>query len=129
MRRETGRLIVLAVVVLAGACSSARKTADVPHLDRDVITGEELIKAHFITVFDAIEALHPPWLTARGPDSFASPSEVLVYLDNVKLGGVSNLRNVDLHGIRYIRHFDGVAATARWGVGHAAGVILISTQN
>jgi hypothetical protein len=129
MRRETGRLIVLAVVVLAGACSSGRKPAAAPRFDRDVITGEELIKAHFITVFDAIEALHPPWLTPRGPDSFVSPSEVLVYLDNVKLGGVSNLRNVDIHVIRYIRHFDGVAATARWGVGHGAGVILISTQN
>jgi hypothetical protein len=129
MRRESGRLIILAVVVLAGACSSGRKTAAVPRLDRDVMTGEEMTRAHFITVFDAIEALHPPWLSARGPDSFASPSVVQVYLDNVKLGGVSTLRNVDPHAIRYIRRFDGVAATARWGVGHGAGVILISTQN
>jgi hypothetical protein len=129
MRRDIGRLIVLAVLVLCGACSSGRKTANLPRRDQNVITGEELTQGHFITVYDAVEALHPPWLAARGPDSFVAPSEVLVYLDNVKLGGVSQLRNLDLHSIRYIRHYDGVAATARWGVGHAAGVILISTQN
>lgn len=129
MRRDIGRLIVLAVLVLCGACSSGQKTANLPRRDRNVITGEELMKGHFITVYDAVEALHPPWLDARGPDSFVTPSEVLVYLDNVKLGGVTHLRNLDRHSIRYIRHYDGVAATARWGMGHAAGVIFVSTQN
>ena len=129
MRRDIGRLIMLALLVLCGACSSGRKSANLPQRDRNVITGEELIEGHFITVYDAVEALHPPWLAARGPDSFVAPSEVLVYLDNVKLGGVSNLRNLDLHSIRYIRHYDGVTATARWGVGHGAGVILITTQD
>jgi len=129
MRRNVGRLVVLAVLVFCGACSSGRKSASLPQRDRNVITGEELIEGHFITVYDAVEALHAPWLTPRGPDSFVAPSEVLVYLDNVKLGGVSNLRNLNLHIIRYVRHYDGIAATARWGVGHAAGVILVATQN
>jgi hypothetical protein len=128
-RRDVGRLVALAVLVCCAACSSGRKSAGLPQRDRNVITGEELIEGHFISVYDAVEALHPPWLTPRGPDSFIAPSEVLVYLDNIKLGGVSNLRNLNLHSIRYIRHYDGPNATARWGVGHAAGVILIATHN
>ena len=129
MRRDAGRLVVLAVLMFSSACSSGRKSDNVPRQDRNVITGAELIEGHYITVYEAIEALRPPWLTPRGPDSFLAPSEVLVYLDNVKLGGVSNLRNLNLHTISYIRHYDGPDATARWGVGHAAGVILVATQN
>jgi hypothetical protein len=129
MCRDIGRVVVLAVLMFSSACSSGRKSNNVPRQDRNVITGAELIEGRYITVYEAIEALRPPWLAPRGPDSFLAPSEVLVYLDNVKLGGVSNLRNLNLHSIRYIRHYDGPDATARWGVGHAAGVILVATHN
>ena len=80
-----------------------------------------------MTAYEAVAALHSNWLSPRGTDSFHSPSEVLVYVDNVKLGGVDAMRGVNTLSVNSIRHFNGVAATERWGVGHSSGVILIST--
>jgi hypothetical protein len=129
MRRDIGKLLALVLVVSCVSCAGRHNSSKAPGLDKNVVTGEEILNAHFITPMDALEALHPTWLRARGPDSFSSPSEVQVYLDNVRVGGVDTLRSIDVRIIHYIRHFDGVAATARYGVGHAAGVIFVSTQN
>ena len=82
---------------------------------------------HFQSAYEAVEALRGQWLQARGPDSFSTPSQVWVYMDNVRLGDVESLRGVHPSTILSIRHFDANAATARWGVGHAAGVIYIQT--
>lgn len=119
--------MLLAAVVVAMGCSGAAGPRTLQPA-RDLITGEELRKADFLNLQDAIEKLRPLWLANRGPDSFTDPSEVLVYVDNVKLGGVSTLQNVAMQSIGFIRRYDGREAQARWGMGHAAGVIFISTQ-
>lgn len=129
MRRDIGKLLALVLIISCVACAGRHKSSRTPGIDQNVITGKEMVDSHFVSPLDALEALHPAWLRARGPDSFVAPSEVQVYLDNVRLGGVDTLRSINIRIIRYIRHFDGVAATARWGVGHAAGVILVSTQS
>lgn len=129
MRPDIRKLLALILVLSCVACAGRQKSSKVPRVDQSIITGEELVKSHFINPMDALEALRPAWLRARGPDSFVAPSEVQVYLDNVRLGGVDTLKSIDLRIVRFIQHFDGVSATARWGVGHAAGVILISTQS
>jgi hypothetical protein len=50
-----------------------------------------------------------------------------VYIDNVRLGGVEMLRTVSTSNISKIAHLSANDATARYGVGHAAGVIEIIT--
>ncbi|GAC1466639.1 MAG: hypothetical protein PVSMB1_15900 [Gemmatimonadaceae bacterium] len=86
-----------------------------------------MTEAHYQTALEAVEALHPRWLTPRGPDSFRTPSEVWVYMDNVRLGDISTLKAIHPSTVKLIRRFDANAATARWGVGHAAGVIQIES--
>ena len=93
-----------------------------------MLTQEQIAAQHFNTVYDAVEALRSNWLQTRGTDSFQNPSEVRVYLDNTLLGGVQKLREIAANTVTFIKYFDGVAATARWGVGHAAGVIYLSTH-
>src|SRR5450759_1937400 len=117
MRNTTAVLLSLA---LLGCLSSQSAQSGQPasRVDRNILTGAELRAQHYNSVYEAIEALRGNWLQARGPDSFASPSIVLVYMDNVKLGGVETLRAVDVGTLESIEHFDGTSATARWGVGH-----------
>ena len=54
---------------------------------------------------------------------------VQVYLDDNRLGGVEMLRNINTSLIQYIRWYDGIAATGRWGLDHGAGVIYVSTRD
>src|SRR5262249_478248 len=96
--------------------------------DRTTLTQTQFGEHQFNTAFDAIEALRSNWLKTRGTDSFQSPSQVRVYLDNVSLGDPACARTTAINTIVYIRYFDGIAATARWGLDHGAGVIYVSTR-
>jgi hypothetical protein len=95
--------------------------------DPERLTREEMLEAHFTNVYDAVASLRPAWLTVRGTDSFGQTSQVWVYFDQTRLGGVDELGSVMVNSVVWVRHYNGVDATMRWGVGHSAGVILISS--
>ena len=118
--------VALAVIGLVGACKStaARETR---RLDRTVITRDQMLDGAYVTVYDAVAALHSNWLRARGPDSFVMPSIVWVYIDGSRAGDVEVLRNIQPKLVNTVRFYDGPTATGRWGVDNGAGVIHVST--
>jgi hypothetical protein len=125
------RLALGVLLAAASACAGRPATATgtrAPRANRDEISLATMLERHYTNAWDAVEALHSNWLQTRGTDSQATPTPVWVYVDNVKLGTVERLREIAVTSIAYIRHYDGVAATSRWGVGHGQGVIQISTQ-
>lgn len=126
MGRRLRSFTFVAAAVLVSGCASRVRTGEVR--DHATLTKEQIAENHFNTAYDAVEALRSNWLKARGTDSFQTPSEVLVYVDNTRFGGTDTLRQIAANTIVYIRFFDGVAATGRWGIGHAAGVIFVSTH-
>jgi len=129
MCRKGPTLFVLAVLAgLTAACSVRAPSDGSVRTDRDVLTQEQLREHHFASAYEAVQALRSTWLETRGTDSFLAPSQVLVYLDDTRLGGVEALRTIELANVLYIRHLDGITASARWGLGHGQGVILVSTR-
>lgn len=125
MRSMLGGLAVVAVV---SACSPQPKEAGALAIDRSVITPTQFADYHFNSAFDAVAALRSNWFNTKGPDSFTKPSVVRVYLDNVLVGDTGSLRTIPVTNIVYMKYFDGVAATARWGLDHGAGAIFVSTR-
>lgn len=118
--------VAILFCAMLGACSQHRD-GSLPGQSLDVITREQLTDRRFDNAYDAVQAMRSNWLETRGTDSFLTPSEVLVYQDNVKLGGTDQLRAITTMTIVSIRYFNGTEATSRWGVGHSAGVIQVST--
>lgn len=127
MRSALIRSATLLVLVVASSACAARSSRLTP-VSHEVLTQQDLLDHGFTTALDAIQSLRGNWLETRGTDSFFSPSTVKVYLDDVQLGGIDELSSVTISNVVYIRHYDGVAATARWGVDHGAGAIYISTH-
>ena len=130
MRTIYGRLAVclaLSSSCLVAACQRGG-TERIRPADRNVLTQAQLADHRFTTAYDAVEALRSNWLNTRGSDSFQTPSYVRVYLDNVSLGGKETLRTIAIGSINYIKYFDGISATSRWGLDHGAGVIYVSTR-
>lgn len=118
-----------AALLLLAACAARTPASTRVAPDRNIITQQEILEHKFETLYDAIAALRPVWLQARGANSLQSTStQVQVYLDNNHLGGVETLNTISLGSVVYIRHYDGVAATARWGLDHGQGVIYVSTH-
>jgi hypothetical protein len=129
MRARVALIAASVAVAFAMACGARQVRSRPPHLDRSVLTREQLLKGHFTTLYDAVEALRSTWLRPRGVDSFVSPSQVWVYVDDSRLGGVETLRNIQPGLVNTVRFYDGPSATGRWGVDNGAGVIHVSTWN
>ena len=123
--RTLPRLLPALLLIAAVGCIHRRPVAT---RDAELLTQAEMLEQHFTTVHDAVSSLRANWLNVRGTDSFTTPSQVWVYFDQTRLGGVDELRAVPVNTIEWVRHYNGVDATMRWGVGHSAGVILLSSH-
>jgi hypothetical protein len=119
---------LLVFVSVLSACAARPSSRTAPAARRDVLTEQDLHDRGFTTALDAIQALRGNWLETHGTNSFYSPVTVKVYLDDTRLGGVDELTKIMVSEVVYIRHYDGIAATARWGLDHGAGAIYISTH-
>lgn len=121
------RLAALPLLCLALALACHRGPDRVaPNFE--YLTQDEIRERNFNNAYDAVASMRANWLVVRGTDSFQNPSEVWVYYDQTKLGGVETLRAVTVNEIAYLRHYSGIDATTRWGVGHSAGVIFVSSR-
>jgi hypothetical protein len=136
LRRSAPLALGLLGLQLAAACAGKAAAADSQaaqgarpaRSNRNVITQEQMVQQHFKNAYEAVQALHPNWLTTRGTDSFRSPSQVWVYLDDARLGGIDQLSTIAPSTVGTIRHFNGVDASARWGLDHGAGVIQVISR-
>lgn len=126
MRRHAFAFVLAAALTAAGCGGRAPDPSDV-RPDSRILTREQMLERHFLTAMDAVQALKGNWLASRGRDSFTVPSQLWVYFDNVRLGNANTLRTISTRDVAYLRYFNGVEATARWGVGHSAGVILAAS--
>jgi hypothetical protein len=118
------RCVTIAAVLLASACGGGgSKPAGPAPADRETLRPEEWGTRNFYSAYDAIAALRPLWLNRRGPDG-----TIQVYLDDNRLGGVEVLRTMRTASIAVIKHLDGIQGSARYGLGHEQGVILVSTR-
>ena len=85
------------------------------------------------------------WLIPRGTNSIAEGArgeahgnfeitvtpgrdKIIVYMDDVRLGGVEAMRDVPAELLTSARFLDAREATLRYGGGHAHGVIALSTE-
>ena len=118
--------VLLLVLALAVGCST--NAAGTRAGRSDTITLDDLRSANPTNLYDAVRTIRPNWLRARSPNSVQRPGQVQVYFDDTRLGGVETLRNVPVQGVAYIRWFDPISASSRWGLDHEQGAIVVSTR-
>jgi hypothetical protein len=93
-----------------------------------VITLPEIQAARTDNAFELVRTLHPMWLRKRGSNSMHYDGEIVVYLNETRLGGPDALRPVETISITSIRYYDPGAANYKFGSGHPHGAIQVSTQ-
>jgi hypothetical protein len=106
------------------------------------ITTEELREAGNASAYEVVQRLRPRWLVTRGTNSLSETprgwgagrqvvivpgnDKIKVYLDDVRLGGVAEMRKIASDGLTSIRFLNPRDATYRYGTGHTHGAILLS---
>jgi hypothetical protein len=112
--------------------------------EQEVISLEEIQAASASNVFELVQRLHPEWLRERGTQSFSEGDKVqgdiqgttvlpglptiLVYQDNARMGGLEALRTIPIADVGSVQFLNAAQATYRFGIGHAHGVILLTTR-
>ena len=122
---------------LAMGCASSRSVAAPPGTDPDIITIDQIARSKATNAYDLIAMVSPQMFTAHGAPTTrgsqpATPSArqtmpVLVYIDNVKVGAIAELKAIATLDLREIRYLSPRVATDRWGENHAGGVIYVTT--
>lgn len=132
MFRRTALTLGL-VVAFGAACASRGSRGE---LDPDLITMDQIARSKATNAYDLIATLRPQMFTAHGaattrgnqpPTQGRQALPVVVYIDNVKVGPVSELKTLGTVDVREIRYLSPRVATDRWGLNHAGGVIHVTT--
>jgi hypothetical protein len=123
-----GSLVVL-LAVMVGACAGTPNANRQESGRTDRITQEDIGETAYGDLYELIMARRASWLRQRGRDSFNSAgSQVQVYRDDIRVGGVEVLRAIHPMEIEYVRYFDPVQASSRWGFDHGSGAIYIASR-
>ncbi len=125
MTRLRFALVSVAILVSGSACGGKSQPGSAQPFDREKLTPEEFNQRAFRSAYEAVESLRPIWLTLHGP---GGTEQVQVYVDENHMGGVEVLRTIRLLNVSLIRHLDGIQASARYGMNHDQGAILITTR-
>lgn len=96
--------------------------------DRNILTAAVMDANLHPNAYAVVQALRPHWLEVRGTGGVSRGTVKRVYLDEMYLGGVDLLRQIATPSIESIEHLDGPAATQRWGLDHAGGVIQVRSR-
>lgn len=130
--RITASRSLIAALLLAAGCASAERDSSDDFYSRSILTAEQLRGVGVVDAYDAVARLKSHWLRSVTPtspnDMQSRTSPVMVYLDGQRLGGVNQLRRIEIAVVEYIQYFTPAEASSRWGFGNAGGAILVSTQ-
>jgi hypothetical protein len=108
------------------------------------ISAEEIARSGVNgSVYDVVYSLRRNWLNVRGVETISEGPHVVatdagevvvsgepqlvIYLDNMRMGTVSQLRSLSTVGVSEIRYYDPSQANLRWGTGHSHGAIEVLT--
>lgn len=97
----------------------------------NLITEADIARARVRTAYDAVVRIQANFLTRRGETSLLGTSnpEPNVYLDDVFIGALAQLKNIQASDVASIRVYRSWEAGARFGSGNVGGVIEVYTKH
>lgn len=126
--RRLPSLLALSILLVSSACASSRQARPVSERG-DVIAQHQIDADGSRTVYELVQRLHPLWLQKRGTNTINNEGDIVVYLDNARLGGPETLREILAGNVASVRFLDAGRAQYRFGVGHMHGAIVVTTRS
>jgi hypothetical protein len=96
-----------------------------------MITEDDIARIKARTAYDAVVRLRANFLTRRGETSVLGTSnpEPNVYLDDVFIGAVAQLKGIQASDVASIRLYRSWEAATKFGGGNMGGVIEVYTKH
>jgi hypothetical protein len=128
MRKAHALALMLSAVFTLAACGSTGARSAAVRGDRNLVTSDELRQGVASNLYEFLESTRPMWLRKRGQSSILNEGDIVVYLDDNRLGGPETLRSLSTMSMELLRFLDAAAAQQRFGVGHSHGAILVYSR-
>lgn len=82
-----------------------------------------------LDAYQVVRRIRPFFLQSRGPTSLLLPTnQVTVFIDDMPIGGVSELATIRVRDIRSIRFMSASEAVIRYGRRFAGGIIRLTSR-
>ncbi len=122
-------LVTLLAAAPLWGCASTKATTG---RNSDVLTREEIMATGATNLFDVVNRLRPRWLQIRTVSSFNLSDEIVVFQDDMNLGGPDALRDIPPEIAYEIRWLNGIRASSvlpgLMSGRHIQGAIIVSTS-
>ena len=123
------------MIALVACASGGGGGASAKAQNPSVISLDEIEESSASNAYEVIQRLRPSFLRTRGAvhgtpgaTNAIEMVDLVVYLNENRLGGTDQLRQIATTDIREIRYFNSSEATTKWGTGHSAGAIQIVSR-
>ena len=123
---NAGPSIVAAARSLGGRCVSGLTDARISR-SRNLLLPDRIPGANGQDLLSVITRHRSLWLVSRGVAGVGATAAV-VYVDDVRYGGVEALRSVTASSIRLARYLTGPQAHLKYGMNHSEGAIELYTS-
>lgn len=120
------KVLVLGLSLLwAPACASGPGTVG----DQYTLTADQIQQSDARNALELIEHMRPRWLNQRFNRSLRLDTQILVYYNGTRVGGLEVLRDIQLQGVQLIRYVGSAEAGRLPGASSDAvdAAILISS--
>lgn len=119
-------VVMLAIATSACAGSASSGTREAGRTDR--LTQADIGDTSYPDLYAFVQAKRSSWLQPRSYNRLGNSTGVQVYRDDVRIGGVAALRGIHPMEMEYVRYFDPIQASSRWGFDHGSGVIFVASR-
>jgi hypothetical protein len=119
------RLLSLALLVSLSACALGRVGTAGHGNAHGPIRAEELRFLGSGDALGAVRSLRPSWLRSAKPQSVTGNDRLVVYFEELRMGGVDALQAMSITDIGRIEYLAPHEAQFRFGPGHLNGAIVV----
>ena len=108
----------------AAAPAAAPEKAKPAKSDPNHLSADEITAANRPTTYDVVDHLRRAWLRK----DMLTGEEVVVYMDEQKIGGADKLRDIPTVDVAELQYLPNKDAVKRWGSDIKGGVIVVSRK-
>ncbi len=120
--------VLIIIVVMLFSCATSEQSKGSKSSTRDLISAEEIANSTARNAYEAIEKLRPNLLRYRGSRGRSVAIEPVVYVDNLRYGGMGALHDISSVTIEKFQYLKATDATTRFGTNHMGGAFVVTTK-